>query len=243
MKILVVDDEREFVEVLVAAFEIYRPGYTVIATHTGTEGLATAEMTDPDLVILDATLPDLDGLEVCRRMRARRQVPILFLSASGKDEDIAQGMEAGADDYVTKPFRYPTLMARVDDLLFRTTAMPSAERPAVLEWGGLVVDFAQGQVKLQGKTLDLTALEYRILEELARSPGQVISHQTLLDRIWADDYRHDPQNLRVYVYRLRQKIEADPQHPRHIVTHHGEGYRLAGGDLGGDGGGKRISTF
>ncbi len=236
MKILVVDDEREFVEVLVAAFGIYRPGYTVMVAHTGTEGLATAEMTDPDLVILDATLPDLDGLEVCRRLRARRDVPILLLSPNDEEEDIARGTEAGADGYVTKPFKYPTLMSRVDELLFRTTVAPSAERPTVLEWGGLVLDFAQGRVTLRGKVIDLTALEYRILEELARSPGEVISHQTLLARIWTDEYRHDPQNLRVYVYRLRQKIEADPKHPRHIVTHHGEGYRLAGGDISDQGG-------
>ena len=230
MKILVVDDEQEFVEVLSAAFQVYRPGYSVTSANTGAEGLATAETMDPDLVILDVMLPDLDGLEVCRRLRGKCDARILLLSARDKPEDIARGMDAGADGYVTKPFTYPALMDRVDDLLFRGMPTPGAERPGVLEWGSLVVDFGRGEVKLHGRTVDLTAQEYRVLEELARNPGQIISHKSLMARVWADEYRFDAQTLRVYVYRLRKKIEADPHRPRHIVTHHGKGYRLARGD-------------
>lgn len=231
MKILVVDDEREFVEVLAAAFEIYRPGYTVVAAHTGIDALATAEMTDPDLAVLDVMLPDIDGLEVCRRLRASREIPVLLLSAKADKDDVARGIEAGAEDYITKPFKYPALMARIDELLFRAKAMPDSERPGVLRCGDLIINFGQGEVKLRGKQIDLTAQEYRILEELARSPGRVISHETLLARVWGPEYRYDPQYLRTYVYRLRQKIEADPQHPRYILTHHGEGYRLAAEEI------------
>jgi two-component system KDP operon response regulator KdpE len=223
MKILLVDDEREFVEVLAAAFKIYRPGYSVIAAHSGMEGLARAEMEDPDLVLLDATLPDMDGLDVCRRLRARGDAPVLILAAGHKGEDVDEYLNAGAVDYITKPFPFPALMARVDKILTRSQGMPS---PA-FQTGDLVVDFGRGQARLRGRNIHLTGNEYRILEELARKPGQVISHESLLARIWADDYRHDPQYLRTYVYRLRRKIEFDPERPRHIVTHYGKGYRLA----------------
>jgi len=178
-------------------------------------------------------LPDIDGFEVCRRLRAWGNIPIILLTAKDREEDIVQGLEVGADDYITKPFSYRTLMARIDALLRRTKAMPGAERPGLFCWGDLTVDFTQREVRLRGKNVDLTAKEYRILEELARQAGQVVSHQTLLARIWGDQYRDEPQYLKTYMYRLRRKLEDDARHPRYILTHYGDGYRLAKGDSNG----------
>ena len=229
MKILLVDDEKEFVKILTVAFQVYRPDYTLIAAYTGTEGLTKAETEDADLVVLDVMLPDIDGLEVCRRLRARGNIPIILLTAKDREDEIVEGFEAGADDYVTKPFSYRTLMARIDAVLRRIRGMPPTERPGILCWGDLVVDFVQRQVKLQGQSVDLTPKEYRILEELARNAGQVVSHRALLAHIWGDEYRDEPQYLKTYIYRLRRKIEADPRRPRYILTLYGDGYRLGDG--------------
>jgi DNA-binding response OmpR family regulator len=233
MKILLVDDEEEFVKILTVAFQVYRPGYSLIAAHTGTEGLTRAERDDPDLIVLDVMLPDIDGFETCRRLRARTDVPVILLTAKDREEDVVHGFEVGADDYITKPFSYRTLMARIDALLRRTRAMPVGQRPGLLDWGDLTVDFAQRQIRLRGQNLDLTAKEYRIVEELARNAGHVVSHKSLLARIWGEEFRDEPQYLKTYIYRLRRKIEADPRHPRYIVTHYGGGYRLAKGSSDG----------
>jgi DNA-binding response OmpR family regulator len=230
VKILVVDDEEEFIKILTVAFQVYRPGYTLIAAYAGTEALAKTDVEDPDLVVLDVMLPDIDGFEVCRRLRARADIPVILLTAKDREEDIVQGFEVGADDYITKPFSYRTLMVRVDALLRRTGAMPGAQRPGLLRWGDLTFDFTQRQVRLRGKNLDLTDKEYRILEELARNAGDVVSHGALLTRIWGQEYLDEPQYLKTYIYRLRRKIEADPRHPRYILTRYGGGYSLANGE-------------
>jgi DNA-binding response OmpR family regulator len=230
VKILVVDDEQEFVKILTVAFQVYRPGYSLIAAHAGMDALAEAEAEDPDLVILDVMLPDIDGFEVCRRLRARAGVPIILLTARDREEDVLQGFELGADDYITKPFSYRTLMARIDALLRRTRTTLGSQQAGLLQWGDLTFDFTQRQVRLRDRNLDLTAKEYRILEELARNAGQVVSHGSLLTRIWGHEYRDEPQYLKTYIHRLRGKIEADPRHPRYILTHYGGGYSLANGD-------------
>ena len=155
-------------------------------------------------------------------------MPILLLTARDREDDVVQGFEAGADDYITKPFSYRTLMARIDALLRRAGLAPAAERPGTFSCGELAVDFARRQVRLHGQTVDLTPKEYRILEELARHSGQMVSHEVLLARIWGEDYRDEPQYLKTYVYRLRRKIEEDPHRPQYILTHYGGGYCLAG---------------
>ncbi|MBI2913761.1 MAG: response regulator transcription factor [Chloroflexi bacterium] len=227
------DDEPEFVKILTVAFQVYRPGYSLVAAYDGMEALAKADTEEPAVVVLDVMLPDIDGLEVCRRLRSRSGVPILLLTARDREDDVVQGFEAGADDYITKPFSYRTLMARIDALLRRAGLAPASERPGILSCGELVVDFVRRQVRLHGQTLDLTPKEYRILEELARHTGQLVSHQALLARVWGDDYRDEPQYLKTYVYRLRRKIEDDPHHPRYILTHYGDGYYLAKEDQDG----------
>jgi two-component system KDP operon response regulator KdpE len=230
MKILVVDDEQEFVKVLSAAFQVYRPGYTLVAAHTGEEALAKVETEGPDLVVLDVMLPGIDGFEVCGRLRALGSVPIILLTAKDREEDVVCGLELGADDYITKPFSFRALMARIDSLLRRTRAIPGPGAAGVLSWGDLSIDFSRRQVMLRGNVVDLTTREYRIIEELARQAGRVVSHQVLLTRLWGDDYRDEPQYLKTYMYRLRRKIEEDPHHPRYILTHYGFGYQLAKGN-------------
>src|SRR3990170_51835 len=162
MKILLVDDEKEFVKILSVAFQVYRPGYSLVAAYTGMEALSKVETEEPDLVVLDVMLPDIDGLEVCRRLRARGNIPVILLTAKDREDEVVQGFEAGADDYVTKPFSYRTLMARIDAVLRRITGMAPTERPGTLCWGELVVDFIGRQVRLRGQNVDLTPKEYRI---------------------------------------------------------------------------------
>ncbi|MDI6857457.1 MAG: response regulator transcription factor [Dehalococcoidia bacterium] len=229
MKILLVDDEKEFLKVLEVAFQVYRPGYRLITAVTGTEGLAMVEKERPDLIVLDVMLPDMEGFEVCRHIRARTSAPIIHLTARDREEDVVQGLESGADDYITKPFGYRTLMARVDALLRRAGGANGGDRPDVFHCGDLTVDFVRRQVTLKGKKLYLTAKEYRIIEELARHPGQVVSHKALLTSIWGEEYHDEPQYLKTYVYRLRRKIEVDPRHPQYIITHYGDGYCLRNG--------------
>jgi len=238
VKILLVDNEKESIKILGEAFHVYRPGYDLITACNGTEALAIAEAEDPDLAVVDIALPDVDGFEVCRRLRAGSDVHVILLATKDREEDVAQGFEAGADDYITRPFSYRILMARIDARLRRTRAMPGNQRPGLLRcrWGDLTFDFPQRQVRLRGRNLDLTAKEYRIVEELARNAGHVVSHTTLLARIWGEEYRDKPQYLKTYIYRLRRKIEAEPRHPCHILTHYGGGYCLANGDTDGSGG-------
>lgn len=226
MKVLLVDDEAEFIKIMSFAFEVYRPGYSLIAAHTGAEALILAEAEEPDVVVLDVMLPDLDGLEVCRRLRANGNTPILLLTARDREDDVLEGFEAGADDYVTKPCSYRTLVARMEAVLRRSRG-PLQEKAGVISCGDLLVDLAQRQVVLRGETVDLTPKEYRILEELGRHLGQMVSHEALLARVWGEDYRDEPQYLKTYVYRLRRKIEDDPHRPRYILTHYGGGYCLA----------------
>ncbi|MDP2953633.1 MAG: response regulator transcription factor, partial [Chloroflexota bacterium] len=212
--------------VLTVAFQVYRPGYILAAAHTGAEALAMLEDNGPDLVLLDVMLPDLDGFEICRRIRAKSDVPIILLTARGQKEDVIKGLELGADDYITKPFSHQELMARIDALFRRARASLPNGQAGIFRSGELVVDFAQRRATVRGRPVELTPKEYELLELLARNAGQVLNHETLLARIWGAHYRDEPQYLKTYIYRLRRKIEESPHRPRYIVSHYGTGYRL-----------------
>lgn len=237
--ILLVDDEPSLVEAV--GYMLRREGFSVTVATSGPAALETARAIDPDLVVLDVMLPGLDGLEVCRALRAESTVPILLLSARGEEVDRVLGLELGADDYLTKPFAMRELMARVRAMLRRSrmaaadpAPQPRApehrendqESPAVLEVGDLVIDTARRRVTLAGQAVTLKPKEFDLLYHLAKHPGIVHSRDALLRVVWGYDYPMDTRTIDVHVRWLRQKIEADPSQPRWIETIRGVGYRF-----------------
>jgi DNA-binding response OmpR family regulator len=220
--ILVVDDEaniRELVSVyLVAA------GLEARGAATGPEGLEAALTTAPDLVLLDLMLPGKDGLEVCRRIRSASRVPIIMLTARDGDLDKVTLLEAGADDYITKPFSPPELVARVRAVLRR--AVPEAPAAEVLSSGGLALDVARHEVTVDGREIDLTAREFALLETMLRSPGIVFARETLLERVWGTAEYVEERGVDVHIRHLREKLGDDAAAPRFIETVRGVGYRV-----------------
>ncbi len=225
-RILVVDDEPAIRRTLRA--NLVARGYDVTAVETGEEALAAALSHAYDLVILDLMLPGLSGLDVCRDLRARSAVPILVLSARGEERAKVRALDLGADDYLTKPFGMDELLARVRALLRRPpVASGSADAESgTLHAGDLAVDLARRQAWRDDAPLDLTPREFDVLAYLVRHAGKVTTHRVLLAGVWGPDYSSETQYLRVFINRLRRKIEPDPAHPTYIVTEPGVGYRL-----------------
>jgi two-component system KDP operon response regulator KdpE len=220
--ILVVEDEPSLHRSLRA--NLVARGYGVVAVETGEDALAQLAECQVDLVILDLMLPGLSGLDVCRAVREHANTPILILSGHGEEHIKVRALDLGADDYLTKPFGINELLARVRALLRRQTS-PAA--PAeILSVGPFVVDLDSRRGLYRGRTLDLTHREFEILVYLLRHPGQVLTHRQLLHAVWGPEYDTETQYLRVFVNRLRRKIEPDPANPRHILTEIGIGYRL-----------------
>jgi DNA-binding response OmpR family regulator len=221
-RVLLVEDDPSIREV--ASLGLEQAGYRVSTVGDGREGLLRAREEPFDLVILDVMLPSLDGFEVCREIRKESQVPILMLTARSDTIDVVVGLESGADDYVTKPFEMPELVARVRAVL-RRSGGPAAE--TVVSAAGLDIDPASFSVRKDGRLLTLTATEFRLLLEMVRRPGQVFTREMLLERVWNYDYLGDSRLVDVAVQRLRAKIEDDPAHPLLITTVRGVGYRLS----------------
>ncbi len=220
-RILVVDDESALRRTLRA--NLAARGYDVVDAETGEEALRLAEAHPPDLVVLDLMLPGISGLDVCRALRASSSVPILVLSARGEEQTKVQALDLGADDYLTKPFGLDELLARVRALLRRLSATSTA---GTVHIGELVVDLAARQIWRGGAPLDLTPREFDLLAYLIRHAGRVVTHRVLLAEVWGPSYKNETQYLRVFINRLRAKIEDDPSHPRYIVTDPGVGYRM-----------------
>lgn len=198
--------------------------YEVDEAGNGTDGIARFDARAPDCVILDVMLPDIDGFEVCRRLRARSDVPIVMVTARTDSFDVVAGLEAGADDYVGKPFEPKELSARVRALLRRARGFGS--NPVVIRLGGRVdVIPDEGVVRVDDEDVHLTRTEFRLLCELASAPGRVFSRETLLESVWGYDYIGDTKLVDVHMYRLRAKIERDPSRPKHLVTARGLGYK------------------
>jgi two-component system KDP operon response regulator KdpE len=223
-KILVVEDEARILRFIRSNLE--SQGYKVLTALDGESALTAAEMNDPDLILLDLMLPRLDGFEVCRRMREFSTVPIIILTAKGEEADKVKGLELGADDYLTKPFGVPELLARIKAVLRRTRVPPSQKLEPVFNLGGFSVNFAQRRVVANAKDVKLSPTEYKLLYELVTNAGRVVLHQDLLARVWGREYRDETEYLRVYIRYLRQKIEEDPSHPKLILTEPGVGYRF-----------------
>ena len=219
-RILVVDDEPQIVRALRTSLQA--AGYEVETAATAEEALAKAAMRPPEGVILDLVLPDGRGTDVCRELRRWSDVPVLILSALGDEQEKVAALDAGADDYVTKPFGVEELLARLRAALRRSEA-PAEPR---LEFGVLVVDLERRLVTLSGKPLSLTPTEFGLLRLFVRNEGKLLTHQTILREVWGPSYGSESHYLHVYVSQLRRKIEPDPARPRLLLTEAGAGYRL-----------------
>jgi DNA-binding response OmpR family regulator len=223
--ILLVDDEESIQTLL--TYPLERDGHRVVQARDGEEALVKFEQEDPQLVVLDVMLPRLDGLEVCKRLRARSTVPIIMLTARGEELDKVLGLELGADDYITKPFSIREFRSRVRALLRRVASAPlDREREEVVERDELRIDVPRRTVEVRGETVELTFIEFEMLVLLASNPGVVFSRRELLERLRGSaDYR-EPRTIDVHVRHLREKIERDPSNPELVLTVRGAGYRF-----------------
>ena len=224
IKVLVVDDEPRYLKLV--RYNLEAAGYEVITAASGEEALSLVAGKILDLIILDIRLPGIDGYEVCTRIREFSSIPIIMLTAKGEEQEKVQGLRLGADDYVTKPFGAEELMARVETVL-RRSRIDEVKTLPVLTIGELSIDFAQRKVTIEGQEISLSPTEYRLLQCLAVNAGRVVVQEELLKKAWGPEYREHYEGLRVYIRRLRQKIEANPGHPIYVVTKPGVGYRLA----------------
>lgn len=224
-RILVVDDEPRLVRFVTA--NLQSVGYEPITSDHGRGAINLTEAQEPDLVILDIMLPDIDGFEVCQRIREFSMVPIMMLTARAGERDKVKGLDLGADDYLTKPFGAQELLARVRALL-RRSQFPTDVRPKpVCAHGDVVVDFVRRQVTVGGRRVRLTPTEYKLLSQLALNAGRVMLHEDLLRRVWGSEYEDEIGYLRVYISRLRRKIEKNPAQPEYIRSEPGFGYVFA----------------
>lgn len=224
--ILLVEDEATVRETL--ALNLRAEGYTVTEAADGAVGLRLAREQNPDLIILDLMLPELDGLSVCRLLRRDSNVPIIMLTARGTEMDKIAGLETGADDYVVKPFSLGELLARVRAALRRVRADPSRAVPTRLQADTLVLDLLARRAMLGTNEIKLTQREFDLLAELMRNQGAVLSRDLLLNRVWGYDYVGDSHTVDVHIRWLREKIEADPSNPKRLTTVRGVGYRFEG---------------
>jgi DNA-binding response OmpR family regulator len=223
-RILIVEDEPHIVELV--RYNLVQEGFQVSVAYDGAEALRKAKEDDPELVILDLMLPYVDGLEVCRQIRRESSVPILMLTARDGEQQRVVGLEMGADDYVTKPFSPPELVARVRAILRRTTRDARRPSAAPLAVGGLVLDPTTHEVKLNGRLIDLTTKEFDLLQLLLGHPSRVFTRDFLLEHIWGYDYFGSTRTVDMHISRLREKIEDDPNNPTYITTVRGVGYKL-----------------
>jgi DNA-binding response OmpR family regulator len=222
--ILVVDDDRKIVDLI--TLYLRRDGYEVLAAYDGREALDLARRKQPDLIVLDLLLPELDGTSVCRVLRAESRVPIIMLTARSTDADKLLGLDLGADDYLTKPFNPRELMARIRAVLRRAT--PDEAPADDAQFGDLSISFARHQVLARGRAVNVTPTEFRLLEALSREPGRAFSRAELLDRAFGYDYDGMERTVDVHIMNLRRKIEPEPGRPRYIATVPGVGYRFEG---------------
>jgi two-component system KDP operon response regulator KdpE len=226
MNILVVDDDPDVIEAIALSFGLQWPDARIIQAKDGRSAIAAVSRDSPDVALLDIALPDMDGFEVLKRVRERSDVPVLMISARGEERDKVRGLELGADDYITKPFGYLELSARIRAVMRRAQALPPVSGEGRFEAGPLAVNYANHQVTVDGKPVKLTPIEYKLLYQLTRNAGQVLLHDQLLAKVWGPEYLGELDYLRIYIRRLREKLEPNPQQPVYILTERGIGYRF-----------------
>jgi two-component system response regulator RegX3 len=230
VKVLLVEDEEAFIDAL--GVGLAREGFTVEVARDGAEALGVFDELDPDLVLLDVMLPTVSGLDVCRELRRRSDVPIIMVTARSAEIDTVVGLEVGADDYVAKPYRLRELVARMRALLRRRAAAaeppaaPGAGESTVLRAGDVEIDIDRHEVRVRDELVSLPLKEFELLALLMENAGRVLTRATLIDRVWGHDYVGDTKTLDVHVKRVRAKIEQDPSHPTCIVTIRGLGYKF-----------------
>jgi DNA-binding response OmpR family regulator len=223
MKVLVVDEEPDVRKLIFMSFQMQQPSWEVIGAEDGPQALELMESERPDVVLLDIGLPEMSGFEVLEAIRVFSDVPVIMLTVRDDELSKVQGLELGADDYVTKPFSHLELMARVRAVLRRAQTLPLAhEQP--FSSGDIHIDFARREVVVRGEPLALTSTEYRLLYHLVRNAGRIMSHEALLARVWGREYTDEVSYLKGYISRLRNKLERDPRNPEHILTEYGAGY-------------------
>jgi len=220
-RILVVDDDVKTVELV--KLYLNRDGYKVLTAYDGIEALRLAREGHPDLIVLDLMLPGIDGLEVCRTLRAESDVPIIMLTARTTEQDKLTGLDLGADDYVTKPFSPRELAARVRTVLRR---LPGERGPAEIKHGELTVNFRKYEASIAGRSLNLTPVEFKLLGVLVKEPGRVFSRGQLIEKALGYDFDGFDRTMDVHILNLRRKLEPDPSHPSYIKTVYGAGYKF-----------------
>jgi two-component system KDP operon response regulator KdpE len=225
-QILLIEDDEALSRMM--RLQLEHAGYQVTACQTGASGLEAARESEPDVILLDILLPDMDGWVVCEELKKISDAPIIFSTALGSERDVIRGLELGADDYMIKPFSYKELLARVKAALHR--AQRTAPRGTTYENGPLSVDLEKRVVKVNGEHIFLTPLEYKLLAALVDEAGNVVPHEALLRRVWGKQHEKQRQYLKLYIWYLRQKIETDPSKPKLILTERGIGYRLTASD-------------
>ncbi len=225
MKVLIVDDEPDVRSLVRSSLAFARQDLTAIEASDGDEALAMIYSERPDLVVLDLALPRRDGFAVLEQVREKTDLPIIVLTARGLEEDKIKGLQLGADDYLTKPFSPRELVARIESVLRRSA--PRAPRSGTINTHDLAIDLTARRVRRAGKDIHFTPTEFNLLAELATHPGEALTHDALLTRVWGPEYRYETQYLKVYVGRLRDKIEPEPDQPTLIQTVRGVAYRFA----------------
>ena len=225
-RILLVDDDETLTGLL--SYTLDSGGYEVQIANNGAEAISMASRTNPDLVIMDVMMPEVDGFEACTRIRQSGDIPILMLSAKSTDGDVIRGLSLGADDYVKKPFSVAELLARVSALLRRHDAgTDSAVETRQMTEGGLVVDIAKHVVHRDGEPVHITPTEFKLLLVLMRARGEAVPSEKILVTVWGPEYRTEKQYLKLYVHTLKKKLERNPREPQYVHTVRGVGYRLA----------------
>jgi two-component system alkaline phosphatase synthesis response regulator PhoP len=220
-RVLVVDDDVKTVELV--KLYLNRDGYRVLTAYDGNEALKLARENQPDLIVLDLMLPGISGLDICRILRQESEVPIIMLTALTTDDDRLKGLDLGADDYVTKPFSPRELAARVRAVLRR---LPGERGPDKIEHGDLTVNFLKHEAFLEGRPLNLTPIEFKVLGALVKEPGRVFSRAQIIEKALGYDFDGFDRTIDVHILKLRRKLEPDPHHPRYIKTVYGAGYKL-----------------
>ena len=223
-KILAVDDEQRMVRFIQLNLE--QDGFQVITAYNGKEALEQVRTQLPDLILLDIMMPDINGFEVLRKIREVSNVPVIMLTAKGEEEDRIQGLELGADDYITKPFSPRELVSRIRAVLRRTKTFQEDQVDLIKVDDRLTIDFSRREVWLDGEKVDLRPTEYRLLYHLVQNAGWVNTHEQLLSKVWGFEYQDEPHYVRLYVNYLRKKLEEDPSNPKYILTERGVGYRF-----------------